>query len=119
MEHYVKARKQTSWNVLIESQTQSSCPTKPPTDVTIIDGAVLVNILKPIGCKTFGEYASNIFVPKVARDQQYAHRVDIVWDQYYKNSLKIPYETKASMWDQSKEKGQMLNSFAQTLATIS
>ena len=49
---------------------------------------MLVNILRPSSYKTFGEYASNVFVPYINRELQQACRVDIVWDQYFDNSLK-------------------------------
>ncbi|KAH3875881.1 hypothetical protein DPMN_039163 [Dreissena polymorpha] len=45
-------------------------------------------MLKPNGCKTFQEYAQNVFMPFVAREIQSVSRVDIVWDEYRTNSLK-------------------------------
>ena len=72
----------------LESCTLGNSTSKPSTDVTIIDGPVLVNILKPTGCKTFGDYASSVFVPYMGQQQQHANRVDVVWDQYSDNSLK-------------------------------
>ncbi len=47
----------------------------------IIDGAVLANILRPGGCKTFGDYASNVLVPHIKLEQYKVQRVDIIWDQ--------------------------------------
>ena len=35
---------------------------KPDTDVTILDGAVLVNFLKPDAAKTFDDYALKVFL---------------------------------------------------------
>ena len=67
---------------------------RPETDVSIMDGAVLVNMLKPGGCRTFGEYAEKVFVPNVKKEQNYAERVDIVWDQYFDNSLKASTREK-------------------------
>ena len=72
----------------LESCTLSNSTSKPSTDVSIIDGPVLVNILKPTSCKTFGDYASNVFVPYLEQQQQHANRMDIIWDQYSDNSLK-------------------------------
>ena len=57
------------------------------TDVTILDGAVVVNFLKPLEVKTFEEYALKVFLPYVEHQLQHASRVDIVWDQYLENSL--------------------------------
>jgi len=35
----------------------------PPTGVTIIDGVMVVNMLRAFGYKTLGDYASKIIVP--------------------------------------------------------
>lgn len=72
----------------LEQHAQGTCNVRPPTDATIMDGAVLVNLLRPGGCKTFGDYALKVFIPYVQREHSLALRVDIVWDQYYENSLK-------------------------------
>lgn len=61
---------------------------KPEMDVSIMDGAVLLNILKPGGCKTFGDYAANAFVPHIKRERSKAEHVNIVWNQYFDNSLR-------------------------------
>ena len=34
----------------------------PSVDVIILDGAALINMLKPIGVKTFQEYARHVFL---------------------------------------------------------
>ena len=61
----------------------------PDVDVVIIDGAVAVNMLKPKSIeKTFAHYAKNSFIPYVQSQLQKAKQVDIVWDEYHKNSLK-------------------------------
>lgn len=78
----------------LEQHVESTSNVRPRTDVSIMDGAVLVSILKPGGCKTFGEYAAKVFVPHIKREQNHAHRVDIVWDQYFDNSLKAQTREK-------------------------
>ena len=35
----------------------------PVTGVVILDGAAIVNMLRPIEAKTFDDYAQNIFLP--------------------------------------------------------
>ena len=48
----------------------------------LIDGAALVNMLKPSGaCKTFSDYAVN--------QLQSVQQIDIIWDIYIHNSLKV------------------------------
>ena len=58
-------------------------------DAVILDGAAIVNMLKPgtAPAHTFSEYAAQIFLPYVASQQQHAHRVDLVWDEYTPISL--------------------------------
>ncbi len=58
----------------------------PDTDVIILDGAVVVTILKPGVARTFDEYAVNVFLQCVHRQVQNASRV--VWDQHKENSFK-------------------------------
>ena len=62
----------------LEQHVQSPRDSRPETDVSIMDGAVLVNFLRPGGCKTFGDYAANVFVPHIKIEQNKAQRVDIV-----------------------------------------
>ena len=54
----------------------------------ILDGAALVQMLKPVGVKTFSEYAVDIFMPFIASQLRTACRVDLVWDRYDSISLK-------------------------------
>ena len=54
----------------------------------VMEGSVLVNILKPEKCCTFKDYAANIIVPKISKEVHLTSRVDIVFDTYLENSLK-------------------------------
>jgi len=56
--------------------------------VRIIDGAAIVNIRKPRLAKTFGEYVDNNLIPFFRSQLADVERLDIVWDQYFSNSLK-------------------------------
>ena len=78
----------------LEQHVQTSCEAQPETDISIMDGAVLVNILRPVDCKTFGDYAVNVFAPHVIRERNLVQRVDIDWDQYFDNSLKTQTREK-------------------------
>ena len=60
----------------------------PPVDALVIDGAVIVNMLKPTGCQTFQDYSSNVFNPYITRQLSTVQRLDIVWDVYDPDSLK-------------------------------
>ena len=57
-------------------------------DAVILDGAVIVNMLKPGTASTFSDYASHIFVSYITRRLEQVHGVDVVWDEYVHDSLK-------------------------------
>ena len=65
-----------------------SSKTSPLVDVKIFDGAVLVHMLRPSGCKTFGDYNEKIVQPYIESQLQTVSRIDVVWDRYIHNSLK-------------------------------
>ena len=57
-------------------------------DAIILDGAAIVNMLKPGPACTFSDYASQIFLANITRQLQDVQRVDVVWDEYVHGSLK-------------------------------
>jgi hypothetical protein len=61
-----------------------------PTEVNviIIDGAALVNMIKPGAEKTFSQYATESFLPYLKAQISQSNRVDFIWDEYIENSLK-------------------------------
>ena len=61
----------------------------PNSTSIILDGAVVVQLLHPRNTVTFEEYCSNIFVPYILKWLTSNNRVDIVWDTYRTDSLKI------------------------------
>ena len=68
------------------SSVQVSC--------TILDGAAIVNMLQPGAAKTFQEYATDIFIPYLTSLLRHVTRLDIVWDEYIKHSLKAGTRSK-------------------------
>ena len=60
----------------------------PTVDAVILDGAAIVNMLKPGTAKTFSDYASQVFLPYITTQLHGAQRVDVVWDEYVHGSLK-------------------------------
>ena len=67
----------------------------PTVEATLIHGAALVNILKPSGaCKTFSDYANQVYMPYISNQLQRVQRVDIMWDRYIPNSLKAQTRDK-------------------------
>ncbi len=60
----------------------------PKVDAVILDGAAIVNMLRPGTADTFSEYASKIFLPYITKQLQVVQRLDVVWDEYVQSSLK-------------------------------
>ena len=67
------------------AEPQSEAPT---VTAVVLDGAVIVHMLKPGTAKTFEEYAQQVFIPYVVRQLQHVSRLDLVWDSYRTDSLK-------------------------------
>ena len=61
---------------------------KPKVQVKIVDGAALVNILKPINCRTFRDYFAKIVFPFLKKAAEDVERLDVVWDQYFPDRKK-------------------------------
>ena len=62
--------------------------THPSVEGIILDGSVIVNMLRPGSAKTFSDYASQVFLPYVAFQLQQTSRIDIVRNEYRPDSLK-------------------------------
>lgn len=67
---------------------------KPDAEVIIIDGSALVSSIHPKISKTFEEYATQEFVPKVQSYCSIYSRLDLVFDVYTSNSLKAETRKK-------------------------
>jgi hypothetical protein len=78
----------SSTNDVIPDVQSSSSPGVPAVDAVILDGAVIVNMLKPGTARTFSDYATKIFMPYIILQLKHVDRVDLVWDEYIHGSLK-------------------------------
>ena len=58
------------------------------TQALVLDGAAVVNMLKPRTAKTFLEYGDQVFYPFIESKLRDVSRVDVVFDQYLPDSLK-------------------------------
>ena len=70
---------------------ETVCPAvdaAPSVDGMIIDGAVVVNMLRPGAARTFDDYATQIFIPYIRSQLYGVKRIDVVWDRYESASLK-------------------------------
>ena len=72
-------------------QTDVNLQSNMPTGINtiIIDAAAIVNMIKPGVERTFAGYAEKSFLRFIEAQLCHAHRVDIVWDKYIENSLKV------------------------------
>ena len=66
----------------------------PTVEVLILDGAAIVNMLKPVNSKTFQDYANKVFLPYIQSQLQHVSRLDLVWDVYKPESLKADTRSK-------------------------
>lgn len=61
---------------------------RPVTTAAVLDGAVLVQMLRPGNSVNIGDYFTDVFMPYILSWLQTNNRVDVVWDVYSKTSLK-------------------------------
>ena len=66
----------------------------PKVTCTIIDGASVIQMLKPSSVKTFDDYAHVVFIPYLTRKLESLSRLDLVWDCYLPDSLKAATRAK-------------------------
>ncbi len=66
----------------------------PITDATILDGAVVVQMLNPSASRTFQEYGEGVFASYVLAQLEKSNRIDLVWDVYQPASLKASTREK-------------------------
>lgn len=60
----------------------------PAVDAKVFDGPAIVNMLRPNDSKTFIEYISSVLQPYIEHQLRSAARLDLVFDRYFKDSLK-------------------------------
>jgi len=70
---------------------------EPKYDMIAIDGAVVVQLLKPGKSKTFLEYSATVFEPYIMKEIGKVERLDLVWDRYLPNSLKATARAKRGL----------------------
>ena len=69
---------------LVESKVDA-----PQVTSVILDGAAIVQMLKPGHSKTFMEYATEVFIPYILSQLQHRSHLNLVWHHYAKSgSLK-------------------------------
>ena len=61
--------------------------------VSIIDVAAIVNMLRPGAARKFSDYVNQVFI---LSQLQHVNRVDVVWDEYLPDSLKAETRREVS-----------------------
>ena len=65
----------------------------PPVEVSILDGAAIVQSLDPNRSDkrvlTFSDYALKLVLPYISKQLMSGDRIDVVWDTYRPDSLKV------------------------------
>ena len=81
---------------LLDCLAPFSASIPPSLNVIVLDGAAVVNMLKPTpDIKTFGDYITHIFIPYIKGQLRNVERIDvIVFEEYVDNSLKRLTRTK-------------------------
>ena len=64
------------------------------SDAIILDGAGIVQMLSPGTAKTFQEYGDRVFAPYLHKQLEKSSRIDLVWDEYRPDSLKVSTREK-------------------------
>ena len=85
---YGKLRSGTKWTLL--SCLEKNGPAqeqRPSVEALLLDGAAIINILKPGASKTFHEYSKAVFLPYIINRLRNVERVDVVWVRYLPSSL--------------------------------
>ena len=73
--------------------------TVPNVDAIIWDGAAVVQMLSPISCRTFSNYAVKVFLPNVGFRLLKSEHVDTVCHGYIPNSLKSSFRATCRIWN--------------------
>ena len=79
--------------VCLENYSKSQSEAPKVTSI-IIDGAAIVQMLKPGGVETFEEYAQKVFLPYISKQLEHVTRLDLVWDMYVADTLKATARAK-------------------------
>lgn len=79
---------------LEDLQAPAQMNVNPAVQVMIIDGAAIVNMLRPGTAKTFSDYEKHVFSPFIQTQLNRVHRLDVVWDEYFPDSLKAEARKK-------------------------
>jgi hypothetical protein len=66
----------------------------PSVDALVLDGAAIIQMLKPKLSRTCNDYAQYVFLPYILHQMDKVSRVDVIWDAYFHNILKASTRAK-------------------------
>ena len=67
----------------------------PDVTAKVLDGAAVVHMVQPTKAKTFDDYVTRHFIPYLSSSAQgNVRRLDLVWDTYPEDSLKLQTQEK-------------------------
>jgi hypothetical protein len=72
----------------------------------IMDGAVIVQMLRPESARTFADYRNKVFMPYILAILRKVRRIDVVFDVYRSDSLKLSTREKRGVGTRFKVSGQ-------------
>ena len=75
-------------------QTNEANSLVPEVDTIDLDGATIVNMLKPVNSDSFAEYVKEFMAYIRSQFVKSVQRVDVVFDEYRDASLKAPTRMK-------------------------
>jgi hypothetical protein len=74
---------------LLEAEAPPGPSTRPPSDAAVLDGPAIVQLIKPGTSLTIGEYIHAQIFSYLLRWLEHVARLDIIWDIYKPDSLKL------------------------------
>ncbi|KAG7171269.1 hypothetical protein Hamer_G013721 [Homarus americanus] len=78
-----------------EHLMEGTKPTEaPPATSVVLDGAAVLQMLKPAAAMNFEEYAHEVFIPYMSTKLQTVSQLDLVFDWYVADSLKCTARAK-------------------------
>jgi len=84
----IRSTAKSAFLPILESFGETALNSPPACELYVIDGSALIQILRPSRHgQTFGEYVSEVVVSYVKGKASKHQRVDIVFDDYFKNSI--------------------------------
>ena len=80
----------------LEDGTEEKYDITPIVEVVMLDGSDIMYVLKHAAARKFPEYAQDVFLPYVEHQLGKARTIDVVWDNYRPDSLKVQSESVAA-----------------------